>query len=178
MPFKPNLSVKEGLDHLAKRLDPMIASRLADQLGGHPWTVVLEILNQEKGFASGYKHWTYDLQAQPRILTERLGDFGYPFDDKQRTVSTHGNELRIVRKQLAHMHGFSAEEASARTTSASGCWSTSVTPTGCVAPRDRPGHVDRVSSERQHGRSPVPPRQPHRDRQRSPLYQGQAGRHH
>ncbi len=26
MPFKPNLSVKEGLDHLAKRLDPIIAS--------------------------------------------------------------------------------------------------------------------------------------------------------
>jgi hypothetical protein len=111
MPFKSNLSVKEGLDHLAKRLDPMIASRLADQLGGHPWAVALEILDQKKGFASGYKHWTYDLQAQPRILTERLGDFGYPFDDNQRTVSTLGNDLRIVCKQLAHMHGFSAEEA-------------------------------------------------------------------
>lgn len=111
MPFKPNLSVKEGLDHLAEHLDPMIASRLADQLGGHPWTVVLEILDKKKGFASGYKHWTYDLQAQLRMLTERLGDFGYPFDDKQRTVSTLGNELRIVRKQMAHMHAFSVDEA-------------------------------------------------------------------
>lgn len=111
MTFKPNLSVKEGLDHLAKRLDPFIATRLAAQLGGHPWTVVLEILDQKKGFTSGYKHWTYDLQAQLRMLTERLGDFGYPFDDKQRTVSTLGNELRIVRKQLAHMHEFSVEEA-------------------------------------------------------------------
>lgn len=111
MPFKPNLSVKESLDHLATRLDPIIASRLATDLGSHPWTVVLEILDKKKGFTGGYKYWTYDLQAQLRMLTERLGDFGYPFDDKQRTVSTVGNELRIVRNQMAHMHGFSVEEA-------------------------------------------------------------------
>ena len=55
MTFKPNLSVKECLDYLAKRLDPIIASRLARDLGGHPWTIVLEILDQKKGFASGYK---------------------------------------------------------------------------------------------------------------------------
>lgn len=111
MNFKPNLSVKEGLDHLATRLDSIIAGRLKGDLGDHPWTVVLEILDQKKGYASGYMYWTYDLQAQLRMLTERLGDFGYPFDDSQRTVSTLGNELRIVRKQMAHMHQFSAEEA-------------------------------------------------------------------
>lgn len=111
MRFKPNLSVKEGLDHLAKRLDPIITSHLTDNLGDHPWTVVLEILDQKKGFAAGYKYWTYDLQAQLRMLTERLGDLGFPFDDKQRTVSTLGNELRIVRKQMAHMHEFSVQEA-------------------------------------------------------------------
>lgn len=111
MTFKPNLSVKEGLDFLAKRLDPIIAARLADDLGAHPWTVVLEILDQRKGYSNGRKYWTNDLQAQLRMLTERLGDFGYPFDDKQRTVSTLGNELRIVRNQLAHMHDFSIEEA-------------------------------------------------------------------
>lgn len=111
MTFKPNLSVKEGLDHLAKRLDPIIAARLAGDLGDHPWTVVLEILDEKKGFANKYQHWTYDLQAQLRMITEKLGDLGYPFDDKQRTVSTLGNELRIVRKQMAHMHDFSVEEA-------------------------------------------------------------------
>jgi hypothetical protein len=109
--FKPNLSVKEGLDHLAKRLDPIIAARLASDLGDHRWTVVLEILDEKKGFANKYQYWTYDLQAQLRMITEKLGDFGYPFDDKQRTVSTLGNELRIVRKQMAHMHDFSVEEA-------------------------------------------------------------------
>lgn len=111
MNFNPNLSVKEGLDHLAKRLDPFIASKLAPHLGGHPWTVILEILDQKKGFAAGYQYWTYDLQAQLRMVTERLGDLGYPFDDQQRSVSTLGNELRIVRKQLAHMHDFSVAEA-------------------------------------------------------------------
>lgn len=111
MTFKPNLSVKEGLDHLAKRLDAIIGDRLTANLGGHPWTVVLEILDQKKGFTSGYKYWAYDLQAQLRMLTERLGDFGYPFDDQHRTVSTIGNELRIVRKQMAHMHEFTVDEA-------------------------------------------------------------------
>ena len=72
---------------------------------------MLEILDQKKGFSSGYQHWTYDLQAQLRMLTERLGDFGYPFDGRQRTVSTIGNELRIVRKQMAHMHDFTVDEA-------------------------------------------------------------------
>lgn len=111
MTFKPNLSVKEGLDHLAKRLDMIIASRLSADLGGHSWTVVLQILDQKKGFTTDYQYATYDLQAQLRMLTERLGDLGYPFDDKQRTVSTLGNELRIVRKQMAHMHTFSVVEA-------------------------------------------------------------------
>jgi len=111
MTFKSNLSVKEGLDHLAKRLDRIIAARLASDLGDHSWTVVLEILDEKKGFANKYQYWTYDLQAQLRMITEKLGDLGYPFDDKQRTVSTLGNELRIVRKQMAHMHDFSVEEA-------------------------------------------------------------------
>jgi hypothetical protein len=109
--FKPNLAVKEGLDHLANRLGPIINARLACDLGDQPWTVVLEILDQKKGFTSGYKYWTYDLQAQLRMITEKLGNLGYPFDDRQRTVSTLGNELRIVRKQSAHMHNFSVEEA-------------------------------------------------------------------
>ena len=80
MTFTPNLSVKEGLDHLAKRLDPIIAFKFAANLGGHQWTVVLDILDEKKGFSSSYQHLTYDLQPQLRMLTERLGDFGFPFD--------------------------------------------------------------------------------------------------
>ncbi|WP_169618752.1 DUF3320 domain-containing protein [Mycolicibacterium peregrinum] len=111
MSFKPNLSVKEALDHLADRLGPIIGSRLGDDLGGRPWTVVLEIVDEKKGFARANKYLTSDLQAQLRMITERLGNLGFPFDDKQRIVSTLGGELRIVRNQMAHMHKFSTEEA-------------------------------------------------------------------
>lgn len=111
MTFKPSLSVKEALDHLSKRLDPIIADRLGKDLGDRPWTVVLEILDEKRGFARGYIYGTHDLQAQLRMITERLGDFGFPFDDRHRTVSTLGGELRIVRNQMAHMHDFSVEEA-------------------------------------------------------------------
>lgn len=111
MTFKPNLSVKEGLDHLAKRLDPIIGERFSADLGDHPWTVVLEILDQKKGYSGSHKYGTHDLQAQLRMLTERLGEQGYPFDDHQRTASTIGSELRIVRNQMAHMHDFSIDEA-------------------------------------------------------------------
>lgn len=109
--FKANLSVKEALDHLADRLGPLIGGRLRDDLGGHPWTVVLDIVDEKKGFSSPGKYSTSDLQAQLRMLTERLGSLGFPFDDKQRSVSTLGSELRIVRNQMAHMHKFSIEEA-------------------------------------------------------------------
>lgn len=89
----------------------MIATKLAPDLGGHPWTVVLDILDQKKGYSGNYQHWTCDLQSQLRMLTERLGELGFPFDDNQRTVSTIGNELRIVRRQMAHMHEFNVDEA-------------------------------------------------------------------
>lgn len=111
MSFKPNLSVKEALDHLAKRLDLYIAKQLASHLGGHPWTSVLSILDEKKGFAKSYSYETTDLQAQLRMLTERLGQLGFPFDDKARTVSTLGAELRIVRMRLAHSHDFTVEDA-------------------------------------------------------------------
>lgn len=111
MTFKPNLSVKEALDHLADRLGPIIGRRLGDDLDGHPWTLVLEIVDEKKGYSRANKYLTSDLQAQLRMITERLGNLGFPFDDKQRSVSTLGGELRIVRNQMAHMHKFSTEEA-------------------------------------------------------------------
>lgn len=108
--FKPNLAVKEALDHLAKRLDPIIEQRLAEHLGGQPWTSVLTILDERRGGARQH-HDTSDLQPQLRMLTERLGAFGFPFDNGHRMVSTLGNELRIVRNQMAHMYDFTIAES-------------------------------------------------------------------
>lgn len=101
MTFKPNLSVMTGLGHLAGRLDPIIAGRLAPSLGGLPWTTVLIELDKMRG-KPPKTYATTDLQAQLKILTERLGNLGFPFDDNTRLVTTLGSELRIVRNRWAH----------------------------------------------------------------------------
>jgi hypothetical protein len=101
MTFDARRSIDEGFVHLAVRLDPIIAARLAHTLGGLLWTAILEQLDVAKGRAPG-RYATSDPQAQLRMLTERLGGIGFPFDDPARTTTTWGNELRILRNQLAH----------------------------------------------------------------------------
>ncbi|MFJ6260411.1 DUF3320 domain-containing protein [Rhodococcus erythropolis] len=100
-------AIQKGLDHLASRLDPYFAAALADELGGLPWTAVLTELDRAKGYTPR-QHSTGDLQAQLRMLTERLGKLGFPFDDPTRTVSVLGGELRIVRNRWAHNDDFSS----------------------------------------------------------------------
>ena len=108
--FEPRRSVQEGLDHLASRLDPIIADRLSEFLGGLKWTVILSELDIAKGYV-GKNYDTYDLQAQLRVLTERLGGLKYPFNDPSRLVSTLGGELRIVRNRWAHNDEFAPLDA-------------------------------------------------------------------
>jgi len=110
MSFQPQKSVQDGLTHLAERLDPIIAARLSDVLGELKWTAILSELDNAKGYV-GKIYDTWDLQAQLRILTERLGGLKYPFDDPSRLVSTRGGELRIVRNRWAHNDTFSALDA-------------------------------------------------------------------
>ncbi|WIY82950.1 Swt1 family HEPN domain-containing protein [Propionimicrobium sp. PCR01-08-3] len=107
----PNHSVQTAFTLLSGRLDPIIAKRLREELGGLPWTAVLEQLDHVRG----YNPKTYsssDLQAQLRMLTEKLGGLGYPFErDSNRTVSTLGSELRIMRNRWAHNDEFTALDA-------------------------------------------------------------------
>lgn len=103
-------SVQAGLDHLAARLNPYIATVLKPILNDLPWTTILTELDRAKGYTP--KHYTAtDLQAQLRILTERLGEIGYPFSDPTRAVSVLGGELRIVRNRWAHHDEFTALDA-------------------------------------------------------------------
>lgn len=100
----PTAAVSELLSTLSQRLDPLIAARLATHLGGVdglPWTTVLAELDRAKG-RSRHSYSRTDLQSQLRVLTERLGGLGYPFDDNLRQVSTVANELRIMRNRWAH----------------------------------------------------------------------------
>lgn len=97
----PKHLVGDTIDLAAMRLDPMIQKRLDSVLHGLDWTVILLELDRLKGMPPKNYSRT-DFQVQLRILTERLGDLKFPFDDQQRTVSTLGSELRIVRNAFAH----------------------------------------------------------------------------
>lgn len=99
--FDAHQSIGQGLRHLASRLDPILAERLAPYLHGHVWTVLLEELDISRNRRPGFYSST-DLQAQLRILTERLGQIGYPLDNQAREVSTLGQELRLIRNHWAH----------------------------------------------------------------------------
>lgn len=98
----PRESATRGLELLAARLEPIIASTLAPTLQGLSWTVLLQEIDRLKG-KTPHTYASNDVQAQLRILTERLGSIGYPFDDHTRAVSTVAGELRIVRNRLFHM---------------------------------------------------------------------------
>ncbi len=103
-------TVQRGLDVLAVRLEPIIGDRLAPQLNGLEWIEILRQLDTMKGRQVG-SYSRSDLQAQLRMLTERLGGIGYPFDNERRDISRYGSELRLVRNTLAHGEGFSPEDA-------------------------------------------------------------------
>ncbi|PPH72982.1 hypothetical protein C5C90_13150 [Rathayibacter sp. AY1D4] len=109
--FHARASVQSGLDHLAHRLNDILTRKLAHVLGTLEWPTVLRELDRAKG----YPERTYDsadLQAQLRMLTERLGGLKYPFDDPStRVVSTLGSELRIVRNRWAHNDDFTGLDA-------------------------------------------------------------------
>jgi hypothetical protein len=101
MDFDARYSVDKGLRHLAARLDPIIGAKLAPSLAGLPWPTVLTELDKMRG-KPPKSYVATDLQSQLKVITERLGKLGYPFDDHTRLVSALGSELRIVRNRWAH----------------------------------------------------------------------------
>ncbi len=100
MNSSPTSAVSKLLTSLSRRLDPIISERLKDRIRGD-WTTVLAELDRAKG-RSRHSYSRTDLQSQLRMLTERLGGLGYPFDDNMRQVSTVAHELRIMRNRWAH----------------------------------------------------------------------------
>lgn len=106
-------SVQSALKLLSQGLDPYIEQVLSPHLDGElQWTDVLSQLDAIKG-KSPKVYSRSDVQCQLRVITERLGNLGYPFDsgDPLRTLSTYGNELRIVRNRWAHGSTFTTLEA-------------------------------------------------------------------
>lgn len=108
--LSPNEHAERGLKHLAARLEPIIAATLKPHLEGLQWTVLLQEIDRLKG-KTPHTYSPSDVQPQLRMLTERLGSFGYPFDDHTRAVSTVAGELRIMRNRVYHMDEISLLDA-------------------------------------------------------------------
>jgi hypothetical protein len=89
---------------LSPALDAHIEKVIADVIGHDvPWTYVLEELDKMRG-KNPQKLSRRDPAVQFRMITERLGELGYPFDrqNRNRLFSTYGQMLRLARNQLSH----------------------------------------------------------------------------
>ncbi|WP_022870176.1 Swt1 family HEPN domain-containing protein [Yaniella halotolerans] len=96
--------VDKALHTLAPALDTYISHVMADILGPElAWTEVLSQLDRLKGKPPRTLN-RRDPALQFRMLTERLGELGHPFDrhNRSRLFSTYGQMLRLHRNQLAH----------------------------------------------------------------------------
>lgn len=109
--FDPALSVFQGFQDLQRRLDPIIQRRVSEFAPGVEWPRVLEELDRVKGRSPGIYGRT-DASAQLRMLTERLGALGFPFESMPpRLVSTLAGDLRITRNNVAHYNPIDIHDA-------------------------------------------------------------------
>lgn len=108
----PNDVVGSAITILGKGLDAHITKVMAPIIGQLEWPLVLKEIDAGKG-KIGYIYSRHDVAMQLRMITERLGGIGYPFDegDYNRTLSSYGGILRIFRKRWAHNDEFSHFEA-------------------------------------------------------------------
>lgn len=112
MTMTPDLYVHRSLKILGDGLEPHIRTVLKPHLGDLEWTEVLRIIDEDHG-KHGYTYAAHDVALQLRMVTERLGNIGFPFSatDKHRTLSTYGGVLRLVRNQVAHNADLSVLDA-------------------------------------------------------------------
>lgn len=107
-----NVHVQQAMNLLSGGLDEFITGKMQPIIGDLEWPTLLSELDSMRG----KEGWTYsrkDVALQLRMLTERLGNLGYPFDagDKNRTLSSYGSVLRIVRRRWAHNDEFGTFDA-------------------------------------------------------------------
>lgn len=109
--LEPHGEVGKAMQLLGQRLDPLIQERLAERLDGLEWTAVLGQLDIAKGKQPGYYKRT-DPAAQLRMLTEKLGNWGFPFEaDHLRSVSTAAQQLRSLRNRWSHNYDLDVWDA-------------------------------------------------------------------
>ena len=111
--------IQSCMEYLSSELDVVILRQVlangvvsADVLEQSDWSIVLRFLDEGRGrYRDPKTYKTNDVQCQLRMLTERLGSEGYPFDNPNREVSTYASELRIFRNRWAHLEEFSPDDA-------------------------------------------------------------------
>ena len=105
-------AVGDALMVLIGGLTPFVERVLSGALPpGVAWTELL----RRKDAASGRRGGVYrsgDLSLMLRVMTERLGDIGFPFSRHlSRQAQNYASELRDVRNRWAHNEKFTAAEA-------------------------------------------------------------------
>ena len=100
--------IAAAIDILSGALGPWIAKTLAPRLpAGASWTRLLAA----KDARPDKQYRADDLQCQLRILTERMGDLGFPFSGVlSRGEQNLAGELRDVRNAWAHNAPFNADD--------------------------------------------------------------------
>src|SRR5699024_12428515 len=93
MTAEPRQIVLSATDHLASRLDGIIARVIAPHVNGLAGSAVLVELDRLKGKRPSIIA-AHEPQGQLRMPTERPGGLGYQCDDASRTVSTGRGALR------------------------------------------------------------------------------------
>lgn len=105
--------VGKGLDLLASALEPFIAEVLAPLApGDHNWTGLLAAKDEAHGGVRPAGYNPLDLQVQLRVLIERLGEHGFPFDvSLSRAERNLAGELIDVRNRVAHNESFTPDDS-------------------------------------------------------------------
>jgi hypothetical protein len=105
-------AVGEAINVLVGGLTPFVQRVLSAALPpGVAWTELLRRKDAAGGRRTG-EYRSGDLSLMLRVMTERLGNVGYPFNQHMsRQAQNYASELRDVRNRWAHNEKFSAPEA-------------------------------------------------------------------
>lgn len=100
-----------SVDDLAEGLRPFIERVFAERLPDGPsWVQILAHKDELAGRPTSHHH-ANDVGLMLRVMTEKLGNLGYPFDGRiSRQATNWASEMREVRNKHAHQVEFSLAE--------------------------------------------------------------------
>ncbi|MBT2476496.1 DNA helicase, partial [Microbacterium sp. ISL-103] len=109
--FSPLEYIEQALTAAARALGPFVTRRLSEVAPEvSDWTQILAAKDRQAGRRVD-RYNPRDLSLQLRVLTERLGNLGFPFTDLvDRQASNCASELRDVRNKWAHSEEFTVAQ--------------------------------------------------------------------